>query len=473
MSRGAAAVTAAAVAVCAAAVAASSRSAGPLPASAAAHSHTVAVSSALFSCPGAGSRRHAATTVFAATPGPRRTGGSVTVAPLSSAVGGPLGKLTVRGRSMSVAVGSEPGPTNVTAIGSLAPGAVAAQWSPAHHVVTAAGIAASWCTPTAQNWWFAGAATSAGAVSRLVLTNPASSISVVDLAFFGPDGEVSAPGATGIALAPRSTRSIDLSRFAPALDELTVSAHCVQGQVAAALYSSRARGGRHGAEWAPADRPPAKDVLLNPTPAATSGNRLEITNPTSREALVQVRLVDAGGEFTPVGFTNLRLAARSVQQIQLGRAAGGRIAGVHLTSTRPVVAATVTAAGGRSADFAMSASSPAVVEPAVIPVIPRLRLSLWFVTTTRSGTPVTVAAFDDHGRQLSRDRVDVAGGAVTRWALRRTSPAAYVVVGGAAATARVQAVADYSAGGAVTALPVLSGSYTVARPGVTAVLTSP
>jgi Family of unknown function (DUF5719) len=473
MSRSAAAVTAVAMVVSAAAVATTGRAGHEVP-NPARGSQTVAVSTAVLSCPGATPDSDVDTSVFAAAPvlSGHGAGGVLTVAALSPVGAKAVARLAGHTRAVTVPTGTNGEPTLVHALGSAAPGVTGAQWSLPRG--KARGTAVSWCQPPTGDLWFAGADTSVGAASRVVLTNPSSSIAVVSLSFFGPAGEVTVPAAHGIAVAPRSAKVIQVSRFAPALSALTIEVHADQGQISAALHLSRAPDVHGpGVEWVPAGGAPSTDVLVDPAfVSSKSEQRLVITNPTVRDALVQVSVIDADGEFTPVGFTNLRLPPGSVRKMRLGRAAAGYPA-VHVTSTAPVVAATVTATLGRSADLAVSASSPDVGEPAVVPVIPGTTLALRFVTAARNGGRVIVGSFDSRGRRLSRDRVRVDGRAVSGWDLPHAGKAAYVVVSKPDRVAGVQAIAQYSSRDGTTALPLVSGSYAVTRPAVTPMVTAP
>jgi hypothetical protein len=475
VSRGTAAVSALALVVSAGAVVSAGRVGGPLPSSGR-HTQTVAVSSAVRTCPGAGLDPHSATSVFAATAGARaqRGGGAITVAPVSSAVSGPRVRLTERQRATVAPWPAALGASVLRGVGSLAPGAAGAQWSLPRDGGASAGTAVVECLPPAADWWFGGASTSVGSTSTLVLSNPSSSVAVVDLVFFGPAGELSTPGSRGVSVAPRSSRSVGLSSFAPAVSALTVEVHATQGLVGAAVHVSRSDGSHsRGSEWLPAGEPPSTDVVVEP--AAVAGDRrLVVTNPTSREALVQARVVDSGGEFTPVGFTDLRLPPGSVKQLRLGRSAAGPGAAVHLTSTTPVVAATVANRSGRAADFAVTTSGPQLQGPGVVPVVPGASITLRLVSTSHTATAVAVEAFSARGRSLVRDRVAVSGRTVTRWALQRSAGrAAYVVVTADGSPAGLYGVAHYTGRAGIASLAVRPGAYTVVRPAVTASVTTP
>jgi hypothetical protein len=471
VSRGAAIVAAVAVVVSAGAVVSAGRPNGGH------HDHVrqpavVATSTVTLSCLGGPRDLQTASGVIAMTPG-RASGrprGSLSVVSLHRPAGSPLGRLTAPGGVVSVPLDTRQPPTLVEASGSLAPGATAAQWSPTSGTSGTSGRAASWCQQPQSDWWFVGADTTPGRTSRLLVSNPSAAIAVVDLGFYGPAGKVPTTTTRGIAVAPMSRRSFNLSRIAPGVDALAVNVHADQGEVGAALYSARGHSThqRHAA-WVPATAAPSRDAVVDPAFPGGSEQRLEIANPTDGVALVQAAVVETSGEFTPVGFTDVRIAPGEVRVMNLGSVTHGSAA-VQLSSSSPVTAATITERGPATA---ISAAGHPIDQPAVLPLVSGAGLSLRFVNGQRAGTAVAVATFDAQSRLLATDHVQVTGRAVTGWRLPRRTHAAYVVVDNTGLASGLQGVADYLSHGAITALPVLSGSYTVTRPAVAAIVAYP
>jgi Family of unknown function (DUF5719) len=214
--------------------------------------------------------------------------------------------------------------------------------------------------------------------------------------------------------------------------------------------------------------PPATLTVVDPTFPTRGDQRLVVSNPSDRETLVHVRLLDAGGEFTPAGRPDLRIPPGSVTDVPLPQPTT-RSAAVRLTSTTAVVAATVSVEHA-APDFAVAAASPPLSDRAVVPVIPGTQMSLRFVTTEAASATATVAAYDDSGSRLSRDVIDTHGRAVTEARLHDNVHAAFLVVSVGAAKHAARAVADYSSADGITALAVLPGRYRVTRPAVRALL---
>jgi hypothetical protein len=476
VSRGTVAVVSLAVVVSAGAVAYAGRPAGALPTEAG-QARTVPVSTVALSCPGGQRDRQASTRVVAVSPGQRSGGstGTLAVVPLERAAGPPLARSHVRGSIVSVPLAPQQPPVVVEGTGSLATGVTAGQWSRRGGSGHTSGSDATWCQQPDTEWWFAGADTSAGNTSSLVLSNPSTAVAVVDLALYDTDGKVLSPAGRGIAVAPMSRRSLDLSHFAPGQPALTVNVHAEQGEVAAAVYSARGPAAHPiGSEWVPASAVPSRRVLVDPASPGRADQRLVITNPTAGEALVQAGVLDTSGQFTPVGFTDIRIPPGEVKVLDLGSVTHGSTAAVRLSSSSPVLAATITyRRHGPARDYAVAAAGHQIDDPAVVPVVAPARLSLSFVTSTPAGASASIATYDAQGRRLSNDRVQVAGRVVTTWRLPRGTSAAYVVVTNTGHAPGLQGVADYVMPGAVLALPVLSGLYTVARPAVASILTYP
>jgi hypothetical protein len=97
------------------------------------------------------------------------------------------------------------------------------------------GSAAANCQPPANDLWLAGASTTVGRTSVLVLSNASSTPATVSLELFGGKGQIQAPGSRGLLIAPGTTRSIVLAGLAPGEAQLTVHVRSAGGPVAAAI----------------------------------------------------------------------------------------------------------------------------------------------------------------------------------------------------------------------------------------------
>lgn len=464
MSRVSAAVAAAACAVSIGAVAWASRPAEPLAVSERSAAEVPTTQTTL-ACPESTARAKASTRLSAVAPAGPGTAGQVAVAPLGEAAT-ELGTVDTAGEVLSLALGADAQPAAVVT-GRRALSRGLAAWQATREAGKAiTGEAVSWCLPAADAWWFSGVSTDVGSTSRLVLTNTTPAVAVVDLAFYGPDGEVQAVGERGIAVPPQGRAALPLARFAPGLDAATVAVRATTGRVTAALHTEYRTGVTpSGVEWVPPGAPPAPKVLVGSGVAATPSQSLQITNPGDREALVRVRVLDASGAFTPSGLDDVRVGPGAVVSEDLGDIVDKDAAAVLLTANVPVTGAVVSTTGGRGADVAVSAVGRPLSGPAVVPVLPGADLQVAFASAERAGGKVRIQGFTADGGRVADQTVNLKGLVTTTWEPPAGSDAAYYTVT-PLIEAAVQGVALYAGGDGLATLPVTSGPTTVTRPDV-------
>ena len=104
------------------------------------------------------------------------------------------------------------------------------------------GLAAASCAEPSGSVWLVGGATTVGRTTLLLLANPTEVPSRVSLEIFGEDGQVSAPGMSGIEVPANGQRVLSLAGFAPGLVSPVVHVTARGGRVAAALQHSIVRG---------------------------------------------------------------------------------------------------------------------------------------------------------------------------------------------------------------------------------------
>ncbi len=348
--------------------------------------------------------------------------------------------------------------------------------------VKTSGLAASACGAAANDWWFSAVDTSVGARSRLVLSNPTRAVAVVDLALFGYNGPIEPAGARGITVAPFSERTLDLSRFAPGSDALTVNAHASRGSVVAAvLTTKRRRVSAVGSEWLAPSAGPSTSVVINPAPpleanasrrdgdapepSSEGKQRLVLTNTSRREALVHVRVFDASGTFTPTQLADVRIRPGSVVVEDLLPITQGVAAGVRVSSNVPVTGAVTTITSDPAEDFTVSTASAALTDPAVVPLLPDSDLTLLLTTPDPIGGSLRVATFNDVGTRLRNQVVNVKGAAATVWEPPEGRNLAYLVVSVRAGEA-ITGMASYRSPDGITSVPLRSGIWSITRPAV-------
>jgi hypothetical protein len=434
---------------------------------------TVAPSSAAqLACPGSSAGDGATAELMAvAPPGGQSDEGSgsgqLTVSALSGGDPVPLAHTKQRGEVLTHRWGRQAQPSvRVEASRPMAAGAYAALQT-VLDTSKRAGLAVARCEPTADDWWYTGVDTSVGSTARLVLSNPTPAVAVVDLSFYGPKGHVAAVGATGVPIAPRSQQSLDLARFAPGLDALTMHVRSTRGRVAAAVEVSRINGVTSaGDEWIASSQPPATDIVVNAGDSGKGKQRLVLTNPSGREALVSVDVLGGSGPFTPKGLTSLRIKPGHTVVKDVSKATGSAAAALHLTSGTAVTAALVSESAKPPVEFSTASSSPVLDDPAVVPLFAGSRCSLTFATAERDGATLGIQPYDDQGAPLGTSgQVALKARTSRTWTGTAPHDAAYVVVTVTDGT-QVHGVATYHGHAGQSAIPIVSGTWTVTRPAV-------
>ncbi len=489
MSYRSAAVAVVAVLASASAVTVADRSSTTLPPAQRLTAEQVPPGATALTCPPPPSGADTVTSLFAVSPagGPQSSApGALDLAPLRLPPRPMLSSVTTAGEPLQRAL--KPGTAGllVGASGELAPG-VSAVVSSVLASLKTSGLAASACGAAANDWWFSAVDTSVGARSRLVLSNPTRAVAVVDLALFGYNGPIEPAGARGITVAPFSERTLDLSRFAPGSDALTVNAHASRGAVVAAvLTTKRRRVSAAGSEWIAPSAGPATQVVINPTPPlqaeAPGGGRdqpggaadvppqdgkqrLVLTNTSRREALVHVRVFDASGTFTPTQLADVRIRPGSVVVEDLLPITQGLAAGIRMNSNVPVTGAVTTITADPTEDFTVSTASEALTDPAVVPLLSDSDLTLLLTTPDPIGGSVRVATFNDAGTRLRNQVVNVKGAAVTVWEPPEDTKPGYLVLSRRAGEA-ISGMASYRSPDGITSVPLRSGVWSITRPAV-------
>ncbi|CAN5574249.1 hypothetical protein BH09ACT4_BH09ACT4_01280 [soil metagenome] len=104
------------------------------------------------------------------------------------------------------------------------------------------GYAAAACAEPSGSIWLAGGATTVGRTTILTISNPTAVTALVGIQIFGEQGEVEAPGMTGIEIQPGSQTVLSLAGFAPGVLSPVVHVEARGGQVVAYLQQSIVRG---------------------------------------------------------------------------------------------------------------------------------------------------------------------------------------------------------------------------------------
>ncbi len=125
------------------------------------------------------------------------------------------------------------------------------------------GLSAAGCAEPGSSVWLVGGALTVGRSTVVTLSNPTAVAATVDLAVYGENGPVVAPGLTGIDVPAGSQRVLSLAGFAPGLASPVVHVQARGGQVVAAIQQSIVRGlAAAGVELTGSTPEPATELVI-------------------------------------------------------------------------------------------------------------------------------------------------------------------------------------------------------------------
>ncbi|PCN49306.1 hypothetical protein Csp2054_03775 [Curtobacterium sp. 'Ferrero'] len=281
------------------------------------------------------------------------------------------------------------------------------------------GVGAASCDDPAQSTWLVGGSTETGRTSLITLSNPTEVNATVDLTVYDGSGTVSAPGTTGIVVAPNSQKVVPLSGFVS--DQGSTVVHVVSsgGQIVAHMQETVVRtltpGGfdivSGGA--APSRTQVVPGVVLEGTEAAQRGSDTEdaapivrIFVPGTRTASVTLGITTADGGGSTV---NATAEPGVVTDVPLDDFPDGRYS-FTLSATEPIVAGvrTTTPTQDDATDLGWFASAEPLGDEVTAAVAPASGARMTIVNPTRDDATVTIRSGDD-----DQEVSVVAGGTAT------------------------------------------------------------
>ncbi len=289
-------------------------------------------------------------------------------------------------------------------------------------------VAASCTAASADQWLVAGGGQSTRR-EHLVLANPGANVVTADVAVLGASGPLPSAGGHHVAVPPHGRVTLLLDALVG--PETTPAVHVTAsgGVLTAVLADSWIDGavGRGADDAIRAADPSTEQVV--PATFVDGPARLRIVAPGPDEAVVQVRVLTAGGPQPVPGTGVVRVPGSSVREVDLGGLPAGAYA-VQVRADRPVVAGAMVERRGDGrgqSDFGWTTSTDPVTGLAGVPLPAGARGSLMLVATgdTAGATVVTVTqtgAAETRSVVLSADTVSVLdiSGAGQVW-VHRTS----------------------------------------------------
>ena len=211
---------------------------------------------------------------------------------------------------------------------------------------------------------------------------------------------------------------------------------------------------------------PSGDVLVNPGDSGAGDQRLVLTNTTGRRLLVTAEVLDVSGPFTPKGLSDVPIKPGHTVVKDVSATTGSVGVALHVTTDGDITAALVSESTAAPVDFSASSDSAPLVEPAVVPLFDGLEVTLAFATLEDGGGVVQVQAYDAQGAEIGEPaRVPIKSGTTRAWPGPVPPRAAYLVVSVSDGTA-VQGQATYQSRQGQSAIPLVSGVWTITRPAV-------
>lgn len=239
------------------------------------------------------------------------------------------------------------GPVAVDVTGTGAPDVAAAQVSIESHGARR-GLAGTSCPRPAADWWFVGADGRVGYDDELILGNPGSAPTTVQVVLLSSSSRaVTAPSLQAVSVPAHGTTRISLAQVAPDVPDLAVHVRASDGLITASLLDARIHGvDPQGSDWIPSTTPTPR--VLVPGVAAGPGSReLIVANPDRQAVTADLQLVTEDGSFAPNGHSQLNIPGRQTSVVDLSGALQQRRAAVLVTARTPILASAAATASYR------------------------------------------------------------------------------------------------------------------------------
>ena len=302
--------------------------------------------------------------------------GSVLAAVADSTTWTRIGKLSqgLAGGHVSGQFTTESEPDGAIVAYDSTPDAVAATESASLDNEILAGYLAAECGDPVNSQWLVGGSTTTGRDAVLTISNASGVDARVDLEFWGVDGPINAPAASGLVIAAGSSRSYSLAGFAP--DEGSPVVHVISNgaPVWATLQVSTVRGlVPGGLDRIVSIGEPATDVLVpivrQPEEAVIgplrvdpdyfdTGTMLRLFTPGELDGTASVTITPFDGGEPSVVTTPI--VAGKVLDVFIDELATGDFS-ISVASDVPVLASARFSAYSKSTEITDMAWAPAVV----------------------------------------------------------------------------------------------------------------
>ncbi len=270
------------------------------------------------------------------------------------------------------------------------------------------GLVVGHCGSIVDDAWFLGLGTADERSSTLILSNMSDTPAVADLRLWGPEGEIDAVDATGIALDPYTVRRIPVADLAAGEPALALQVARRRGLLSA-VVNDGSTATFAGTEPIGATAAPSTDQYLPGVESGRRGKTLLLLNPGDRTARVDVESLASDGPVSDRRLQGVKVPAGRFVEVDVPTSAPRGRQALHVSSDEPVAASVRVEPGTK--DYSVVEAGAALDGPAVVPVelgrsvsAPRLLL-----TAPGDDASVTVTAYDDRMRSIGSADTAVPG----------------------------------------------------------------
>lgn len=272
------------------------------------------------------------------------------------------------------------------------------------------GISAASCVTPALTQQFLVPGTQTGASQRLIVTNPSSKATAVNVELYGTSarGKLSLSTGSTLTVSASGQSVLDLSAAAGNEDGLLVTVTSDQTPVAAVVRSVTMDGlNPHGSELATALGKPADTLAV---PGVQQDDQVRLLMYSAQRSAAKIDWITRDGL---VNAQQQTVAAHRVLAMDLGKAPQDALA-VLITADNPVAASAILTREGQDGqqDYALAAAAEPV-SPAAVAVPDGVHATAVLANMANRDVTATVTVWDTDGRAGDPERVKLAANSAT------------------------------------------------------------
>ncbi|WP_431036134.1 DUF5719 family protein [Streptomyces sp. P6-2-1] len=256
------------------------------------------------------------------------------------------GKPLLTAKKQGTPVTEEPDSSKTPSLVGEASGPLAPGWTVQQTTLVDAGgdraLRGISCGAPDTDFWLPGVSTAKDRSDYVHLTNPDDTAAVVDIALYGPKGELKSEVGEGIQIPPLSTVPVLLSTLSGSPEsDLTAHVTATTGRIAAAVDASTQDA---GGDWLVPATDPAARLVLPGIPGDATKLRLVAFAPGSDDASLKVQFAQKTSTIVPAGHENLLVKSGMTASLDLDGITHGEPGSLVLSPEDPKAATPVVAA---------------------------------------------------------------------------------------------------------------------------------